>query len=265
MEATRKWKEPLDKLASITFDHLREALLRIMQRPESLGKFRQTEMFQKSKKRVIEFLDALCAEQTMSLNQLYALETYRLFTLNNDTFSRYKAEELSILQQARRKHRVHCYIEKNAKALNRALSDKDREIQMNHTTDEQLGPDPFALEIDTAAYVRGYYRTAANRFADNACQNIQGTLFRRVKEQIPQYLEDALGLNSRDCEMRCRLLMMENYGEAAVRSRLQEKVKLTQIAACLELHVEEFAFELDPEAEDVGMDERENEHHSNAL
>lgn len=53
--------------------------------------------------------------------------------------------------------------------------------------------------------------------------------------------------------MRCRMLMIEDHGEASARAALQEeKTKLTQAAARLEQLVEEFAFE--PEPEDIVME-----------
>ena len=78
------------------------------------------------------------------------------------------------------------------------MSDKEKLKLEKDITDSALGPDPFSLEIETAAYVRGYYRTAGHRFADNVCQTIVGNLFRGIQEQIALHLEDQLGLNHGD-------------------------------------------------------------------
>jgi hypothetical protein len=53
-------------------------------------------------------------------------------------------------------------------------------------------------QIDTAAWVRGYYRVAGHRFADNVLQNILGGLFKKIKAEIPGLLEGLLGLNEGD-------------------------------------------------------------------
>jgi hypothetical protein len=38
--------------------------------------------------------------------------------------------------------------------------------------DEQLGPDPFKLELEVAAYIRGYYMTAGLHFVDSVCLSV---------------------------------------------------------------------------------------------
>jgi hypothetical protein len=118
--------------------------------------------------------------------------------LNDEAFAKYKAEELQLLQARRRERRVKCHVEKQdkkARMEGKPLSENKKAELAKSVKDEELGRDPFAHEIDTAAYVRGYYKTAGYRFADNLCQNIQGMLFRKVHEEIMNLLEGLLGLN----------------------------------------------------------------------
>lgn len=137
------------------------------------------------------------AEQRTTLDALYRLEAYKLFTINNSAFEIYKAEELKILQDARRKRRVTCYLATHARLNNKSLP-ADTSRLVAGVTDAQLGPDPFENEIQLAAYVRGYYKTAGFRFADNVCQTIQGNLFRKVHVEILGLLEGCLNLNEGD-------------------------------------------------------------------
>ena len=249
---TALWRQPLDKLRDVTFASFRKAVDRELD--VSLRKYRQTDLFRESRRHAHEFLDRFQEEQREKLEDIYALESYKLFTLNNEAFLRFKSEELVILLAARRKHRVRCHVQKRAHLNKKSLTEKDRETQEKSVADEQLGLDPFALEIDTAAYVRGYYRTAASRFSDNVCQNILGTLFRKVQDNIPQMLESALGLNTGDGELKCRALMNEDLCGARERAALQEeREKLRQAAIRLEKLVTDFGFESIDEDNDVDM------------
>lgn len=72
-------------------------------------------------------------------------------------------------------------------------------------TDDRLGPDPFRLEIETAAYVRGYYKIAGLRFSENLCQGILGNLFRKIQQEIPFLLENYLELNTGDSKTHLSL------------------------------------------------------------
>ena len=249
---TSLWRQPMDKLRDVTFVTLRRAVDRELE--VTLRKYRQTDLYRESKRHAHEFLDRYQEEERESLEKIYDLESYKLFTLNNEVFLRYKAEELEILRAARRKHRVRCHVKKRAHLNKKTLNEKDRETQEKTITDEQLGLDPFSLEIDTAAYVRGYYKTAANRFSDNVCLNILGTLFRKVQANIPQMLESALGLNIGDGELKCRALMNEDLSGARERAALQEeRAKLKQAALRLEKLVTDFGFEALDEDNDVDM------------
>jgi hypothetical protein len=111
---------------------------------------------------------------------------------------RYQEEELKILQAKRRDKRVHCYVQKQAHLSKKPLSDAARLQQEKSVTDDELGPDPFKLEIETAAYVRGYYKTAGYRFADCLCQSILGNLLRTIQKEIPSLLENYFQLNTGD-------------------------------------------------------------------
>lgn len=195
LRSVRPWKGPLEALSSTTYRQLKEAILANLNR--CLGAYKQTDLYKQSKIHIIEFLEMHRREQDMYLVSFYDLERYRLFTINDEAFKRYKAEELKILQDRRRGRRALCLAEK------RIMSGEqkgDLKKVAAGIKDDELGPDPFAQEIDLAAYVRGYYRTAGVRFADNLCQNIQGMLFRKVHDEIAFLLEGLLGINDGDSE-----------------------------------------------------------------
>ena len=197
--SVRKWNGPVERLGDCAFEILRTATMAALN--YALGSYQRTDLYCESRRHIRKFLQMHQAEQRTALRSFYDVENYKLFTLNDDAFARYKAEELQLLQARRRERRVKCHIEKQdkkARMEGKPLSETKRAELAKSTKDEELGPDPFAREIDTAAYVRGYYKTAGHRFADNLCQNIQGMLFRRVSEEIMNLLEGSLGLNEGD-------------------------------------------------------------------
>jgi hypothetical protein len=192
----QSWNQPLKKLADTTFHMLQTAIMGAME--SSLGQYKQTDLFRKSKRKILELLGQHQAEQRRILEEFYALETYKLFTVNNEDFIRYKTEELNLLKEKRRQRRVSCYVQRQNYLSKKTLTETAKIQQEKAVTDEQLGPDPFGLEIETAAYVRGYYKTAGHRFADNVCQSILGNTFRKIHLEIPHLLENYLDLNTGD-------------------------------------------------------------------
>lgn len=196
LTSVNPWNLPLEALANQTFKMLREAVLSMLN--DCLGDYKQTELYRASKRHILEFLEMHAIDQRERLDAFYKVETYKLFTINNSAFELYKAQELKLLQDARRKRRVQCYVRKQAQLARKVYSDTSRAAAEKAVTDAQLGPDPFESEIQLAAYVRGYYKTAGLRFADNLCQNIQGNLFQKIHSEILGLLEGCLNLNEGD-------------------------------------------------------------------
>lgn len=196
LHAVRPWNLPLERMAQQTFEMLCNAVLGMLD--SSLGMYKQTELYRASRRHIQEFLRMHAAEQRTTLDALYSLEAYKLFTINNSAFEIYKVEELKRLQDARRNRRVNCYVDAQARLGRKELTDIARQNARKQVTDDKLGPDPFANEVQLAAYVRGYYKTAGFRFADNVCQTIQGNMFRKIHAEILGLLESHLNLNEGD-------------------------------------------------------------------
>ncbi len=193
MQSVQPWNGPLEALQQNTFQMLRDAILAVLDM--KLGQYRQTELYRRSKKHIIEFLSQHEAQQRQQLQALYRLESHKMFTINHPAFLAYKAEELRKLHGDRRKRLVQCFVSKQAKIARRDLSAKSRADEEKKVTNDMLPRDPFRNEIDLAGYVRGYYKTAGLRFADNVCQNIQGNIFTQLHDKILGELERCLGLD----------------------------------------------------------------------
>jgi hypothetical protein len=196
LQSIQPWDDPLNVLADRTFTMLGTAIEQMLLK--TLGMYQQTDLYRTSHRHIRQFLDDHFAKQRKVLDDFFELETYKRFTINDAAFATYRAEELKILEAARRGRRARCYIITEATMAKKALTDEQKTDRAKKITDEQLGPDPFQKEIDLAAYVRGYYKTAAYRFTDNVCQNIQGTIFRKIHKEIKYLLERCLKLDIGD-------------------------------------------------------------------
>jgi hypothetical protein len=190
------WNLVLAAFIDQTFKMLRQAVLSILS--NSLRDFKQTQLYRSSKDHVVKFLEMHEAEQRKALLDSYDLEANNFFTINNEAFEKYRADELRSLATARRKHRVTCYIQKKADREGKVFNETQTATEEKKVQDQDLGPDPFRTEIQTAAYVNGYYKTAGIRFVDQVGLKIRGTFFRKVEIEIMGMLEGCLGLNAGD-------------------------------------------------------------------
>lgn len=198
MRSVQPWNGPLESFTQHTFRMLKAAILSILDK--TLGHYKQTQLYRASRQYIIDFLAQHEVEQRQKLQDIYKLETYKMFTINNSVFMTYKGQEFSKLGSERRKWLAHCYVEKQAKMANKILTGKARADEESKVTNEQLklGRDPFRNEIELAGYVRGYYKIAGFRFAENVCHNIQGNIFRDVHKGITRLLEHSFELDDGD-------------------------------------------------------------------
>jgi GTPase SAR1 family protein len=187
LDAISPWTLLLKRLADHTFKMLRDSVLEIL--VNFLGDYKQTQLFRSSRGHLLKFLDQYEAEQRQILQTLFDLESYKMFTVNDEIFEMFKTQALKSLQDARRKHRQVCYLQKTP---TNKITDPLK------VSDIELGPDPFQKEVEVAAYVRGYYKTAGLRFSDNASQSIRGNLFQKVETKIIGMLEHSLELYNGD-------------------------------------------------------------------
>lgn len=244
--AIRVWKQPLDAFFNRTIEIVRRQLGEILN--EHLGVYKQTELFRAAQRPLNEFIAGYAKEQRAKLAELYELEFYKSFTVNRDAIDKHKEKELDGLMLARRKVRAREWIKKQAsiepkkwKYQPEATQNDKRKVDAKRISEVvknaeiDLGVDPLDLELRVAAYVRGYYVTAANRFVDSVCLSIHGLFFRNIRQNIRFHLEKELGIDhTRDGEDVCRRLMEEDDTIGKRRRALRlEKDKLTGFSARL--------------------------------
>lgn len=241
MESVTPWEGPLELMVDITLKMLREQADQILL--NVLSKWQQTQLFKQSRQHLSTFFNEFEKAQSADAAALYDLETYKLFTVNTLAWEKYREEEGAILRGARKAVRAKAYVNKELAMRRRQpfRDDNARRKAVAEVSDEKLGKDPFESEIEVAAYVRGYYKTAALRFVDSVCLSIHGKLFRNARKQIFYFLERQLGLDTGNGEFsimtisgaaeliahvgeqRCRELMEENAQVAARRAKLKKE------------------------------------------
>jgi hypothetical protein len=235
--AVNPWKFPLETFVDHTFRMLRLELLSTLR--STLQSYEQTSLYRRSKDIIEKFLQKQEIEQRAISMEFYKTEAAGLFTINEAAFDLHKAEALEWLKKQRRNWRLDCYMKKQSDT--RFKDDAAREAFKNKVTDAELGPDPFAKELDIAAYIRGYYTTARLRFVDSICANMKSRYFGKIKEEISYLLENKLGLDQGDSkyskeshklqannilgEGTCQQLLEGNAEIAIKRTALQKKRK----------------------------------------
>ena len=163
---------------------------------------RERQIFRSALSYLEEFCEHKGREQQADLRKLYEAETYRLYTINEETFRRNRAEEHGAIMHARIMKRLEAARLVTPGELDWKKASDQRKI---NDLAGRLEPDPFDREIGVASYVRGYYWTAADRFVDNVGMLINSCLFKSVRDQsLDNFMEEKLGLRGNPGESRPR-------------------------------------------------------------
>ncbi|KAI9645108.1 hypothetical protein NHQ30_005842 [Ciborinia camelliae] len=233
-KSVKGWLQPTQLLLMGVIDLLRSEIQKIV--VKNLGPYQQTGLYRESTEIITKWIDKeLLINQRDALDALYGLETYTPFTINQEGIQKRKQIEKLELQQLRHRVRAIRWVEKEiycghkkmkAKPAEREAYYQEKKKAVEQVTPEQLGKDPFEKEIDVAAYIKGYYVVAANRYIDSVCISVNNRLFRHVKEKVEDLLENELGTNHHVTGIaRCQQLMEENDEVGARRRKLQTELK----------------------------------------
>ncbi|CZS92619.1 uncharacterized protein RAG0_03180 [Rhynchosporium agropyri] len=225
LRAIAKWWDPIETLMKTVFARVRRKLLSTLE--TCLAKYTQTALFADSKVIIEKWLHDKDQEQWNQTLRYFEVESSRLFTICLKEFERHKAEALELLMENRKKQRIDSYI------ASHSMKYKE-ESKARAEAEAQLGPDTFAEELRTAAYIRGYYHTARIRFTDSICADINAHYYFKISEEIQYLLENKLKLDEGDSEFKCQALVEENADISHQRtSLLKRKQQLSEFSAIL--------------------------------
>lgn len=226
-EATQPWDGPmkafLDQVMRVLNELLNSALA------DSFERLNKRLIYQECQKILKEYLGERGRETLASLNDVYKLETHRLFTVNQEALSRYKKDELIFLTRYRHQLRLKALCPSGGPRLvpwesltveNRLLDEKRRKADI-----VKIGPDLFEKELRVVSYVRGYYRLAALRFADAVALHVANGMIPQIQERLPFYLDQKLGLRGPSAACAYEELMAEDKATAEKRKTLKRELE----------------------------------------
>lgn len=236
-EAVLPWDGPmkafLNEIMRLLSKSLGDAL------SKAFGPLNKRLIYQESRKLLKDYLAERRRETEAALAVVYRLETHGLFTISNEILERCQADEKMLLTRFRHQMRMHAagYADgkppvpwESLNEVKKALDTKRREDDLT-----KIGPDPFERELKVIAYVRGYYRLAALRFADSVALHITNGMIPDIQRQLPYYLDGKLGLRGPDAASVYEMLMAEDEATAKKRVVLKaEREKFQKALASIE-------------------------------
>ncbi|KAL2018080.1 hypothetical protein VTK56DRAFT_1266 [Thermocarpiscus australiensis] len=198
-EAAKCWAPDLDLFINNTFAFLQAEIRAILDK--AFAHLKNRAVYKESLEHMETFVENNKKDLRNQLLLIYKLEAQRLFTLDEETLKRHEAAELKILVRHRNHIRIaaHNGVELGPVPKMDEMTDEElaQEAAKMKKDLEKLPPDQFLPELEVAAYVRGYYLTAANRFVDMVCIHVMSGLLPHVANGSDTYLHEKLGLTDR--------------------------------------------------------------------
>ncbi|TGJ88558.1 hypothetical protein E0Z10_g165 [Xylaria hypoxylon] len=233
LDAVRKWQGPLETYMDKTAELLERVTNQALE--ESLGVLRRRLIFKECQIHLKQFIDQIVTDQRARLSEMYNSETYQMYMMNEDAFTRYKKQELEQLRRARAIYRLKAvaliewgYDIKRLEDMSEDERSKEHRILTQQLP--KIGIDPYETEIEVAAFVRGYYNTAATRFVEGITMNVNSNLFRIMgSSELDEFMDQQLGLFSKAAPKVYITLMEEDTKTANLREQLKGELdKLSQ-------------------------------------
>lgn len=199
IEAATSWAPHLDGFIENTISFLQGEIFAILE--AAFSDLKSRAVYKESFRHMKAFIESHKKELRDQLMLLYKLETKRLYTTDALSLKNNKAAELEILLRHRNLLRIAAHNGDEVAPIPKMedLTEEDLKQESARIDKDlkKLGPDPFEKELSVAAYIRGYYLTAANRFVDYVSIHVMAGLLPQVASAIKTYLHERLGLMER--------------------------------------------------------------------
>lgn len=231
MEAVKPWGGPLQKFLDATMLHLRRELDSSL--GESFKELKKRQVYSKAQKFSREWLKAHRARISDHLERNYRMETTKIYTMDEESFRRHRAQEAHSLRRNRHFYRMKQYHGDHTETKPEDWDKMSAEARRKEELDTQkeaakLGEDPYEVELGVASHVRGYYLTAAMRFIDVIAMHITSGLFPDLVADIERHLESKMGLDKRGADQGSDVfvaLMEEEQSTAEKRIKLKAELQ----------------------------------------
>jgi len=191
------WAGKMNNVLDETFSLCLDCILGCLQ--SAFPGRRETVLFTHTVANVRAFLSKSFDEQRAFAARLLHMER-DVMSLDRHAAGADEEAALKECRQAWRSARARAKVFEDESHSGKVWPDAMLKDKVSKVTDEQLGPDPFAREIEQWAIVRGYYHYASRRFAENVALSIRSELFDKLQEQLPSVLRGELGLDKADGE-----------------------------------------------------------------
>ncbi|KAF2092003.1 hypothetical protein K490DRAFT_53161 [Saccharata proteae CBS 121410] len=189
----------------------------------------------------LDIVDKYLGMQMHELRHTYAprmlyLERLKPMTEATALLEGFVKNELDVLQNARYEARANVFFDQMANSGGKRVEPEERKKKILNDVQlkRDLGPDPYAREIEAMSRIRGYYSVASMRFVDNLCQAAQGDVLEKLKTGLHDELLTVLGLAENNAHANCVQLLAEDWQRELRRVELRDKrSKLCEAMTCL--------------------------------
>ncbi|KAL8688245.1 MAG: hypothetical protein Q9218_005797 [Villophora microphyllina] len=226
------WDKPLDELLRFT----KEACLAlVLHRAASVfAPWDGTQLYDLVMDVCQSFFGDIFAKQTASAKRFLEKERQKALTVHEGIMRASSEKEFAILETVCRNEQAKAYLKKK-NAWDEDMDQRSKDKKLKEVIDNVLGPNPHVLELRTLSDTRGYYECAASRFVDNIYQDIHTELFATCRDGIGTALKRHIGLEEKDAEQRCTLLLAVDPNSERLRIELtKQKENLEKASIWLE-------------------------------
>ncbi|EOD44506.1 putative dynamin family protein [Neofusicoccum parvum UCRNP2] len=204
---------------------------------DTLRAWKTTELSRETAHLTESFFNMAFTEQRdMAVPRALRLERHKPMTENRVALESNEKKELEIFQNARILARTTAYFDELDATTQKQTSRVERQRKANDVSfRSQLGPDPFAREVEAMSKIRGYYNLASMRYVDAVVMGIQVELFEKLKEGLRNELTTVLGIAGENVQDTCARLLAEDPARELRRRALKaDKEKLVAALNCLQ-------------------------------
>ncbi|KAL2835249.1 P-loop containing nucleoside triphosphate hydrolase protein [Aspergillus cavernicola] len=212
------WLNPMMVFIESSHRLVKDTLLRELR--EVFVQYLQTRLFRELKRIIEGYLNKLRAEHVDHVNEIYSIEYHKPFTMANEALGNETEIALQHIKSRRFYARANHYLTLQQKY---PVGDPHREREMKRLGPNELGSDPFTLEVEMMATTRGYYEVASSRLVDSVCQSVHTKLFFKCHETLIEAIEDGLGIQDENAVERCNELMCEDADRQHRRQYLEKQ------------------------------------------
>ncbi|KAI4169747.1 MAG: hypothetical protein LQ343_005488 [Gyalolechia ehrenbergii] len=227
------WDEPLKEL--LRFAHETCIALILERASEVFGIWRGTQLFELIEEICKSFFEERLNRQVLSAERSLDMERQQALTLHGETMRAASDRAYVTLDNGCRKARAKALLNKRDPGWDDNLNERAKEEKISKVTDAQLGPNPYVHELRAISDVRGYYQCAFSRFVDVVYQGVQADLFTSCRNELGSALKHRIGLEDKDAEQRCSILLaVDPEGERIRVELMKQKANLEKASKWLE-------------------------------